>query len=147
MIFESRSAADTESFAMKLASRLLPGDVIRLHGEIGVGKTVFVRGVARFFGCEQEVCSPTFAIMNIYAGSTPVYHFDLYRLESEDEIYEAGLYEYLGADGIALVEWPELLREYPSKRIYDVTIEKNNGISEDYRKITLEGEGFEDTCC
>ena len=141
-VAETKGFSETESLAGQIAAQLLPGDIIRLHGEIGVGKTVFVRGIAEFFGCELEVCSPTFAIMNIYGGSIPLYHFDLYRLESEDEIFEAGLYEFLGGEGISLVEWPELLETYPDARVFDVTIEKDLSISEEYRKITLEGELF-----
>ena len=141
-VIETQGFTDTENAAKELAKGFGRGDIIRLHGEIGVGKTVFVRGVAEYFGAGAEVCSPTFAIMNIYSGSTPIYHFDLYRLESEDEIFEAGLYEFMGGDGICLVEWPELLVSYPEGRIFDVTIEKNLDISENYRKITLEGEGF-----
>lgn len=141
-VVQTKGYAETEHFACDFAKQLLPGDIIRLHGEIGVGKTVFVRGIASFFDCDAEVCSPTFAIMNIYGGSIPLYHFDLYRLESEDEIFEAGLYEFLGGEGISLVEWPELLSDYPVGRIFDVTIEKNLDITEDYRKITLEGEIF-----
>lgn len=141
-VTETKGYSETESFAKQVAAQLKPGDIIRLHGEIGVGKTVFVRGVAEFFGCAPEVCSPTFAIMNIYGGSVPLYHFDLYRLESEDEIFEAGLYEFLGGEGISLVEWPELLGSYPSARVFDVTIEKDLNVSEEYRKITLEGELF-----
>jgi len=141
-VIESKGFCETELAAKEIAKSLLPGDIIRLHGEIGVGKTVFVRGVAAFFGDESEVCSPTFAIMNIYDGKVPLYHFDLYRLESEDEIFEAGLYEFLGGEGISLVEWPELLSSYPSGRVFDVTIEKNLSISEDFRKITLEGDIF-----
>ena len=138
MFFESENPGATESFAKAFAEKLTAGDIVRLHGEIGVGKTVFVRGVADYFGCAADVCSPTFAIMNIYNGTTPVYHFDLYRLESEDEIFEAGLYEFLEGDGISLVEWPGLLGEYPGGRIFDITIEKNIEISEEYRKITVE---------
>ena len=141
-VIESRSFSGTEAVAKEIAADLKRGDIIRLHGEIGVGKTVFVRGVADFFGCADDVCSPTFAIMNIYDGEIPLYHFDLYRLESEDEIFEAGLYEFLGGEGICLVEWPGLLTSYPKGRIIDITIEKNLDFSEDYRKITLEGEGF-----
>ncbi len=139
---ETRKYDETECLAKQVAARLRPGDIIRLHGDIGVGKTVFVRGVAEFFGCASEVCSPTFAIMNIYSGSVPLYHFDLYRLEREDEIFEAGLYEFLGGGGISLVEWPELLGSYPSARVFDITIEKDLSISDEYRKITLEGELF-----
>ena len=141
-VAETIDFQQTETLAKEVAAKLLPGDISRLHGEIGVGKTVFVRGVAVFFGAGDEVCSPTFAIMNIYNGRVPVYHFDLYRLECEDEIFEAGLYEFLEGEGISLVEWPELLSEYPGGRIFDITIEKNLAVSETYRKITMEGDIF-----
>ncbi|MDP4117754.1 MAG: tRNA (adenosine(37)-N6)-threonylcarbamoyltransferase complex ATPase subunit type 1 TsaE [Bacillota bacterium] len=141
-IFDSLTAEHTEQLGQSFAERLVPGNIVRLHGDIGVGKTVFVHGVAKYFNCASDVCSPTFAIMNVYNGTFPVYHFDLYRLESEDEIYEAGLYEFLAGDGVSLVEWPELLQDYPDAGVYDVTIEKNPDISEEYRKITIEGEGF-----
>ncbi len=138
-IFESRSYSDTETIARNFAEKLNPGDIVRLQGEMGVGKTVFVRGIALRFGAEADVCSPTFAIMNIYSSATPIYHFDLYRLESEDDIYDAGLYEFMASgDGISVVEWPGLLSEYPKTKIYDVTITKNLEISENYRKITME---------
>ncbi|MBQ3053401.1 MAG: tRNA (adenosine(37)-N6)-threonylcarbamoyltransferase complex ATPase subunit type 1 TsaE [Clostridia bacterium] len=141
-VFETTGYDHTVSIGKDFARLLKKGDIVRLHGEIGVGKTVFVRGVAKHFGGDADVCSPTFSIMNIYQGDIPVYHFDLYRLESEDEIYEAGLYEFLGGDGISLVEWPELLSSYPGKNIYDVTISKNLTKGENYREIKIEGEGF-----
>ena len=138
-IFESRSYSDTETIARNFAEKLNPGDIVCLQGEMGVGKTVFVRGIASFFGAETDVCSPTFAIMNIYSGTTPIYHFDLYRLECEDDIYDAGLYEFMASgDGISVVEWPGLLSQYPKTKIYDITISKNLEISENYRKITME---------
>jgi tRNA threonylcarbamoyladenosine biosynthesis protein TsaE len=138
-IFESSSYSDTENIARRFAEKLNPGDIVRLQGEMGVGKTVFVRGIASYFEAENDVCSPTFAIMNIYPGTTPIYHFDLYRLESEEDIYDAGLYEFMAkGDGISVVEWPDLLREYPKAVIYDITITKNLDISENYRKITME---------
>ncbi len=136
-VFESCDYSSTEAFAKTFAKGLKSGDVVRLHGDIGVGKTVFMRGIASCFGLENEVCSPTFAIMNIYAGDTPLYHFDLYRLESEDDIYEIGLYDYMAGNGISVVEWPDLLSCYPKSRIFDVTIEKNLEKSETYRKITV----------
>ncbi len=146
MVFESRSPRETADFAIKFAANLRVGDIVRLHGEIGVGKTVFVRAVAEYFGCSEDVCSPTFSIMNIYGKNPEIYHFDLYRLESEDEIYEAGLYEFLEGEGISLVEWPELLESFPPKDIFDITVEKNSDFGDDYRKITVEGLRLENTC-
>ncbi len=144
--FESHSREATAQIAYEFASSLDCGDIIRLHGDIGVGKTVFVSGVARYFGCEDVVCSPTFAIMNIYSGSKKIYHFDLYRLESADELYEAGLFEFIGGDGISVVEWPDVADEYTGRKIYDVYIEKNLDLGEDFRKIIIAEENDESTC-
>lgn len=142
-IYNCSDLSATENAARLLASNLMPGDIVRLHGEIGVGKTAFVRGVCSFFGCENEVSSPTFAIMNIYSGSLfPVYHFDLYRLESDDEVYDAGLYEFLEGSGASFVEWPDLLNDFPEKRIFDVYIEKDYSKGPDFRTIKIEGENF-----
>lgn len=133
MKFEVNSIEETLDTARKFAEKLKPGDIIALHGDIGVGKTVFVRGIVSYFGDETEVTSPTFSIMNIYCGN--IYHFDLYRMEDEEEIYEAGLDEYIFGDGISLIEWPDILGAYKN---YDVTIEKNLDIGEDYRIITID---------
>lgn len=135
--FESRGRSDTAKIAYDFAHGLEEGDVVRLHGDIGVGKTVFVSGVCNFFGCDEFVCSPTFAIMNEYRGKKTIYHFDLYRLESADELYDAGLFEYIGGSGISFIEWPDVCEEYDGRKIYDVTIEKNLDINEDFRKITI----------
>lgn len=137
MKIEVHSAKETLAAARKFAEVLKPGDIIALHGDIGVGKTVFVRGVVSRFGDETEVASPTFSIMNIYAGNPDIYHFDLYRMENEEEIYECGLDEYISGNGISLIEWPDILDIHKN---YDVTIEKNLDISEDYRKITILGD-------
>ena len=142
MIKESGSANETAAFAGEFAAGLKKGDIVRLHGEIGVGKTVFVRGIAEYFGCADDVCSPTFAIMNVYGSASdeakpPIYHFDLYRFENEEEIFDAGLDEFLGGDGISLVEWPELIKNYPAERVFDVTLEKDAARGENYRRITI----------
>lgn len=137
MKFEVNSIEETLAAARRFAAILKPGDIIALHGDIGVGKTVFVRGVVSCFGDETEVTSPTFSIMNIYAGKTDIYHFDLYRMEDEEEIYESGLDEYIFGNGISLIEWPDILN---INKNYDITIEKNLDISEDYRKITIIGD-------
>lgn len=94
----------------EVAAAARPGDVVGLVGELGAGKTVFVRGAVRALGGDpSQVRSPTFTLMNVYTGRVPVYHFDLYRLAGEDGLESTGFYEFSRADGVALVEWADRL--------------------------------------
>lgn len=102
----SRSAAETEALAARVAARLRPGDVVALHGELGSGKTTFVRGAARGLGVTGPVTSPTYTIGHRYLGAVPVSHLDLYRLPEVGDEDWAGLEPYL-EDAVVLVEWPE----------------------------------------
>jgi tRNA threonylcarbamoyladenosine biosynthesis protein TsaE len=103
----TKSAAETRALGEKLAGRLQPGDVLLLEGDLGAGKSELTRGIARGLGVAETVTSPSFTILNVYeSGRCPLYHFDWYRLESAEELYELGMDEYLGGDGIAVVEWP-----------------------------------------
>ena len=103
----TNSVAETRALGAQLAEKLKAGDVILLEGELGAGKSELTRGVAKGLGVLETVTSPSFTILNVYeSGRIPLYHFDWYRLESEEELYELGMDEYLGGDGIALVEWP-----------------------------------------
>ncbi len=103
----TKSAAETRALGERIAERLRPGDVLLLEGDLGAGKSELTRGIARGLGVKETVTSPTFTILNVYeSGRVPLYHFDWYRLESADELYELGMDEYLGGDGIAVVEWP-----------------------------------------
>ena len=103
----THSPAETRALGARLARLLLPGDVLILEGDLGAGKSEFTRGIARGLGIEGPVASPSFTILNVYdEGRIPLYHFDWYRLSGEDELYDMGLDEYLGGDGIAVVEWP-----------------------------------------
>ncbi len=103
----TKSAAETRALGEKLAGRLQPGDVLLLEGDLGAGKSELTRGIARGLGVAETVTSPSFTILNVYeSGRCPLYHFDWYRLESSEELYELGMDEYLGGDGIAVVEWP-----------------------------------------
>ena len=103
----TNSAEETRQLGEKLAEELRAGDVILLEGPLGAGKSELARGVARGLGVRETVTSPSFTILNVYeSGRVPLYHFDWYRLESAEELYEMGMEEYLGGDGIALVEWP-----------------------------------------
>ena len=103
----TNSAEETRKLGEKLAKELRAGDVILLEGPLGAGKSELARGVARGLGVQETVTSPSFTILNVYdSGLVPLYHFDWYRLESAEELFEMGMEEYLGGDGIALVEWP-----------------------------------------
>ena len=103
----TNSAAETRKLGARLAEKLKAGDVVLLEGELGAGKSELARGVAKGLGVQETVTSPSFTILNVYeSGRVPLYHFDWYRLENEEELYELGMDEDLGGDGLALVEWP-----------------------------------------
>lgn len=104
----THSAEKTRQLGEWLAGRLKAGDTLLLRGELGSGKSEFTRGLAKGLGVTETVTSPSFTILNVYeSGRLPLYHFDWYRLEDSGELYELGMDEYLGGDGIAAVEWPE----------------------------------------
>jgi tRNA threonylcarbamoyladenosine biosynthesis protein TsaE len=109
--FVSQSPEQTMSLGERLAVMLQSGDFISLHGELGAGKTRFAQGVAYGLGVSREapVTSPTYTLLNIYPARIPLYHFDLYRLTSDSDAYDAGFDEYFYGDGVSLVEWPERL--------------------------------------
>jgi len=105
--FLSNHETETFRWGRKLSQFLRPGDVIGFFGDLGSGKTRTIQGICQGFGCGDQVSSPTFTIINEYKGSYPVYHFDLYRIDSEQEIYDLGYEEYFYNDGICLIEWAE----------------------------------------
>ena len=136
------SEQETLELARALAVRLQRGDVVALLGELGSGKTVFVKGICRAFGAQEHVSSPSFVILNRYEGKDQsnrellIYHLDLYRVKSLDEIYDLGFEEFFYGDGITLIEWAEQLGDLlPSKR-YDVHL--SYGESDSHRRITIE---------
>ena len=103
----THSPAETRALGEKLAHLLLPGDVLLLWGDLGAGKSELTRGIAKGLGIAGPISSPSFTIMNVYDdGRIPLYHFDWYRLQSSEELYEMGMDEYLGGDGVAVIEWP-----------------------------------------
>ncbi len=132
----TKSEAETFDAAEKLAAMLRPGQVICLYGELGVGKTVFAKGLCKALGVTDYVNSPTFTLVNEYEGTSgPVYHFDLYRIEEPEELYEIGFDEYISRGTAVIIEWPEqggnLL---PPKRL-EVKLTREG---EDGRRITIE---------
>lgn len=137
----SSSPLDTERLGKRLGALLEPGAMLALRGELGGGKTCFTRGVVEGAApaSANMVASPTFAIMNEYPGLPPVYHFDFYRLTSEDEIAELGFEDYFHGNGICIVEWPERLGQLLPADHLSVTFEN---AAADQRTITLESFGF-----
>lgn len=105
--YTSHSVNETESIAKEIAAKLSPGDVIAFLGGLGAGKTAFVRGLFEGLGCKGEAASPTFAIVHEYPGSIPLYHFDMYRVHTLDDLYSTGFFDYMEQGGILAIEWSE----------------------------------------
>ena len=106
MVYRSNSAKETENIAKAFAKTLKCGDVVCLNGDLGAGKTTFTKGIAKALGITDVVTSPTFTFMKEYEGRINLYHFDMYRVEEADELYELGLNEYLGdKTGVCVIEW------------------------------------------
>jgi tRNA threonylcarbamoyladenosine biosynthesis protein TsaE len=125
---ESRSATATEALGARVAARLQPGDVVVVSGDLGAGKTTLIRGACRALGIEEPVTSPTFTIGQRYnGGRLPVSHLDLYRLESLEGEDPALLDDYLGADGIAFVEWPAVGAERLGRPALEIRLEHAGG--------------------
>lgn len=134
----SHNEPETENIGESFAARLQAGDVIAYRGGLGAGKTAFTRGLARGLGCESRVTSPTFTIVNEYEGKLPLFHFDIYRLGDEDELFDIGWEDYLNRGGVCAVEWSERITGALPPETITVTISRCPE-NEDWRKITIEG--------
>ena len=120
----TNSPAETRALGFQLAAMLRPGDVLLLLGDLGAGKSELTRGIARGLGVTSPVASPSFTILNVYdEGRIPLYHFDWYRLNSAEELFEMGMDEYLGGDGVAVVEWPSRCPEAVPEKYLEVRID------------------------
>ena len=136
MTFQTNSPAETEAIGAALGKILTPGTVIAYRGDLGAGKTAFTRGLAKGLGCREIVTSPTYTIVNEYLGGRlPLFHFDMYRLRSSDDLFDIGWEDYLDRGGVCAVEWSENVEDAMEDAIY-VTIEK---LGDEMRRITLEG--------
>lgn len=138
MDYLTHNEIETEALGETLARRLGPGDVVAYRGDLGAGKTAFTRGLARGLGCTGRVTSPTFTVVNEYEGRLPLFHFDLYRLEGEDALYDIGWEDYLDRDGVCAVEWSERAETALPRETVWVSI-RRCAESEDWRRITIEG--------
>jgi tRNA threonylcarbamoyladenosine biosynthesis protein TsaE len=117
MKYKSKSVEETYKIAKDLAKTLTGGEVVLLNGELGAGKTTFTKGLALSLGINETVTSPTFTIMRVYEdGKLPLYHFDMYRIENEDDLYELGFEHYIFGNGVSVIEWNKLT-DLPNKVI------------------------------
>lgn len=134
-VYNTTTPEATEALGERLAQHLRPGAIVAFTGGLGAGKTTFCRGLARGLGCTGHVSSPTYAIVNVYPGRVTLAHFDLYRLETEQDLEAAGFYEYLDEGAVLALEWSEKLPlpEGPNVRV-DMRETADGG-----RQITVEG--------
>ena len=136
MEFTTHSPAETEAIGAALAKILRPGTILAYEGDLGAGKTAFTRGLARGLGAKEQVTSPTYTIVNEYlSGRMPLFHFDMYRLNSSDDLWDMGWEDYLERCGVCAVEWSENVADAMDGAI-TVCIQK---LGEDSRKITITG--------
>ena len=136
--FITNSPEETEALGARLARALEPGAVVAFTGDLGAGKTAFVRGLARGLGVQDRVTSPTFTIVNEYEGGRlPLFHFDLYRLGCADELFDIGWEDYLARGGVCAVEWSERMEELLEPGT--IRVDLRRGEDEDRRVITVEG--------
>ena len=138
MEYLSHSVTETEEIGAKLAATLKKGSVVAYRGGLGMGKTAFTRGLARGLGCRGRVTSPTFTIVNEYSGPIPLFHFDMYRLDDSDALFDIGWEDYLERGGVCAVEWSENVADaLPEDTVY-VTIARHE-TEDDWRRITIAG--------
>lgn len=112
--FFSDSPEQTAQIGRTIAARLKPGSCVLFKGEMGAGKTHFTKGIAEYFGAGDVVTSPTFALVNEYEGDVPIFHFDLFRIDTVDDLYAIGFFDYLDRGGITVIEWSENIPELTS---------------------------------
>jgi len=137
---ETYSPEETLALGETIGKNARPGQVYALLGNLGVGKTVFIKGVAKGLGVTEPVNSPTFTIVQVYEeGRLPFYHFDVYRIADIEEMDEIGYEEYFFGDGVCFVEWANLIEEIMPKDTVRITIAKNPDKGFDYREITIAG--------
>lgn len=138
-IYNITSLEQTHDLAVKLAKTLSPGDVIAYKGDLGAGKTTFTRGLVEGLGIDAHVSSPTFAIVNQYSshGKT-LYHFDMYRITSFEDLESTGYFDYLDGNSILAIEWSENITDELPENAITISIETSQ-INPDHRKITITG--------
>lgn len=142
----THNAEQTEQIGAELGSRLKPGDFIALFGKMGTGKTTFINGIAKGMGIIDTVSSPTFALVHEYTGIVPLYHFDMYRINSWDDLYSTGYFDYCESNGVIAVEWSENIEMALPSKFIRIDILADQNFKERHIHIT-EGNNLENTCC
>jgi len=132
---------DTFKVGQIIGTALGRGNVVCLYGDLGVGKTVLAQGIGCGMGVKQLINSPTFNLINLYENRIPLYHLDLYRLEGPEQLEQLGWEEYIFGDGVAVIEWPEVLQGLLPANYLKITLEKEMKCSEEFRLLTIEGIG------
>ena len=138
--YRSYSVEETEAIGCRLAQQLKGGTVVACRGDLGMGKTALTRGIAKGLGYEGRVTSPTFTIVNEYLGPTPLFHFDMYRLDDSDALFDIGWEDYLLRGGVCVVEWSENVEDALPEDTVTVSIAR--GSADNERIITVTGGGF-----
>lgn len=133
----TNSAQETEQLGERLAAGLKGGQVLALFGPMGMGKTAFTRGLARGLGVSGEVSSPTFALVHEHSGKIPLYHFDMFRVGSWDDLYSTGFFDYLESGGVLVIEWSENIEGALPEDAVRITISQGEG--ENQRVFQVEG--------
>lgn len=148
LIYKTTQPEDTKRLGQKLASLIKAGDVITLTGDLGAGKTLLVQGIASALGIDiADVTSPTYTILNVYdARVLPIYHFDLYRLEEAEALYDVGFDEYINGEGLSLVEWADKFPTSMPEELLQIKIERGVDQSERLLTITPIGERYRKLC-
>ena len=139
MTYESEREEETFSLGFKMGKCAKAGDIYSLTGDLGTGKTVFTAGFAKGLAINTPICSPTFTIMQVYdEGRLPLYHFDVYRIDDEDEMHEIGLDDFLFGSGVCLIEWGEKIDALLPEGTVRILIEKDLDAGFDFRRITID---------
>ena len=136
----TRSEEETEALGRRLGEKLTPGSLVAYTGDLGAGKTAFVRGMAQGLGISQRVTSPTFTIVNEYEGPTPLFHFGMYRLSGADDLFDIGWEDFLRRGGVCAVEWSETIQEALEPDTIYVDIRR--GAETNQRILTIRGPGW-----
>lgn len=134
----SKSPEETEQIAQTFAQTLKPGSVVALYGGLGRGKTAFVRGLAKGLHSSDAVSSPTFALVHEYDGDLPIFHFDMYRIQTLDDLYSTGFFDYLEMNGVVVIEWSENIKDYLPYDVIEIHIDLTENDNE--RRFTIYDE-------
>lgn len=141
MVWETKSGQETMEIGCQIGKKAKPGEIYCLCGDLGAGKTEFAKGFAQGLGIEDMVNSPTFTIVQEYFGAVSLYHFDVYRIAEEEELYDIGYEEYFFGNGVCLIEWADLIKGLIPPDAVWITLERDLARGDNVRRICLTGGG------